>query len=1013
MKKTRRLFILVLALCLLVQMLPVGAFEIETPETAADVAQTVENTALKEETADTVEMYNSTYGQLVFYSGFNTDDPLVNEVEALSPIKKLKIASYSYRELITADERKGFSSKAGGFGQGSSDHSGILISSENGVWKYDGTDAIATGTVYIITDYYMDMETLEGQGYSLLRVNGGSDKYGVFGNTNPTAEVKKWQTSIANGISNTTGINNVSLGWARQNADTSVLEKVYFDDVKVYIKPDNALWLASDANGNNRTLKPASDETYTFPDTFMDVNVKIWTDGTNTYKAGVSYDAKDLIGNTFFPIAYTEMPETYDATYGQLLFYTGFNNETSKILTNEFEDSPVKDLAVTIKNGSVKVIGDNVVSRVTSHKGFAKIDVGKADGTEWTYSNGVAIEGNLTWFTDYSFENDQTNVHNGSSGGLARVNDSDIPLGWSFMEKNVAGIWATSSIVPQEVTQVKSVALWYVYIENNYIYYDNFKVYIQPTNAFWLTSDETGANRTFTVISGETYTLPSSFNNETVIAWTDGTTVWTAGKAVAKADVAAKTVYPVKVAEVPAEYDETYGQLVWFDNFSGNTGFTNLADITLIKNASDTVKVVNGYSAFQPVNGDSNVKYYEFERNRDTWTYTVDGKTMSGKVSVLASIYNNSGTYPGYGVQTVATPAGTWSNDTDDPLTHVKRRTPNTFVTPTWKHYVDYSLAEGKIMKPVLDENNQPVLDNNGNPKQTEISLTPLSPNDYQTIRTTPLALDEFISTDTGETIDLSRFGVAIADINSREYYARSLAVYIQPDNALWLVDANNENRAYEIASGNAYTFPKTFNGSAVGAWINGSTSYKAGETVTDLTKIAGKTWRAVPLDLNLADTLSVRTAGENSGIRFRATVNAATYHSEGLSQIGFMATRDKRYKDKFDGKDESFTLANANSKESANCAVVTIDKANFDRYIGVEPGSDPYFQAVVKNVPIKKAALEEKLHIRAFVVCGGITYYSNVKAMSVYEAVQELIKKNPDYANDEYIAKILAACNE
>ena len=380
----------------------------------------------------------------------------------------------------------------------------------------------------------------------------------------------------------------------------------------------------------------------------------------------------------------------------------------------------------------------------------------------------------------------------------------------------------------------------------------------------------------------------------------------------------------------------------------------------------------------------ANVKFYEFERKGNAWKYT-DGATMSGKVSVLASIYNASGACPGYGVQTAATPVVMNNNVTNKHLGDV--------VTPTWDHYVIYSLAEGKKQ------------DNQGK----EITLAPLSPNDYQTIRTTPIALDSFVTKDTKQTVELSRFGLSIADTASREYYARSLAVYIQPDNALWLVDANNENRAYEIASSdNTYTFPKTFNGAAVGAWING-------ETVTDLTKIAGKTWRAVPLDLNLADTLSVRTAGDNSGIRFRATVNAATYHSEGLSQIGFMATRDKRYKDKFDGKDESFTLANANSKESANCAVVTIDKAEFGRYIGTDPmieSGKPHFQAVVTNVPIKKAALEEKLHIRAFVVYGGITYYSNVKA-SVYEAVQELIRNNPDYENDTYIKGIIDECNK
>ena len=976
MKKTRRLFILVLALCLLVQMLPVGAFEIETPETAADVAQTDENTALKEETAETVEMYDSTYGQLVFYSGFNTEDPLANEIENVSPIKGLAILEANCASRETIGERTAF--KTSGKFQSATGYFGMQVHSSK-KWTYDGTNTVVSGTVYMISDFYFDNEALSN-GYSFFRVNGYNDSYNVFGNTTPQATMKKWEKFVGKGCVISSGTDWVGLAWRDDGKPATT--NLYFDNVKVYVKPDNAFWLASDANGNNRTLTPASDETYAFPDTFMGANVKIWTDGTNTYKAGVPYAAKDLIGKTYFPIAYTEMPETYDATYGQLLFYTGFNNETSKILTNEFENSPVKDLAVTIKNGSVKVIGDNVVSRVTSIGGFAKIDVGKADGTEWTYSNGVAIEGNLTWFTDYSFENDQTNVNNGSSGGLARVNDSDIPLGWSFMEKNVAGIWATSKIVPWKVTQVKSVALWYVYIGNNYIYYDNFKVYIQPTNAFWLTSDETGANRTFTVISGDTYELPSSFNNKTVIAWTDGTTVWTAGKPIAKADIAAKTIYPVKVAEVPAEYDETYGQLVWFDNFSGNTGFTNLADITFIRNASDEAKLVNGYYAVQPIAGDAGVKFFELERNGDAWKYT-DGATMSGKVSVLASIYNDSNALPNYGIQTAAKPA-TWNAD-------ITGRTVGASVTPAWGHYIQYNLAEG---------NNSTLAPKSG----------------YQTIRTTPTFLNEYVTKDTKQTVELSRFGLSIADTASREYYARSLAVYIQPDNALWLVDANNENRTYEITSDNTYTFPKTFKGAAVGAWINGATSYKAGETVTDLTKIAGKTWRAVPLDLNLADTLSVRTAGDNSGIRFRATVNAATYHSEGLSQIGFMATRDKRYKDKFDGKDESFTLANANSKESANCAVVTIDKAEFGRYIGTDPmieSGKPHFQAVVTNVPIKKAALEEKLHIRAFVVCGGITYYSNVKAMSVYEAVQELIRNNPDYENDTYIKGIIDECNK
>ena len=71
-------------------------------------------------------------------------------------------------------------------------------------------------------------------------------------------------------------------------------------------------------HGRNRTLTPASGETYIFPNSFNNTNVKIWTDGTNMYEAGVSYTAADLAGKTYFPIAYEEMPEAYDTTYGQL-----------------------------------------------------------------------------------------------------------------------------------------------------------------------------------------------------------------------------------------------------------------------------------------------------------------------------------------------------------------------------------------------------------------------------------------------------------------------------------------------------------------------------------------------------------------------------------------------------------------------------------------------------------------------------------------------------------------------
>lgn len=138
-------------------MLPVGAFEIETPETAADVAQTAENTALKEETAETVEMYDSTYGQLVFYSGFNTDNPQTNEIEEKSPIKGLTIYNRICDGITEIGGQKALKIKTGL--DGNRDFYELEVGSTN-KWAYDTTDVIASGTVYVVSDFYFDNDAL-------------------------------------------------------------------------------------------------------------------------------------------------------------------------------------------------------------------------------------------------------------------------------------------------------------------------------------------------------------------------------------------------------------------------------------------------------------------------------------------------------------------------------------------------------------------------------------------------------------------------------------------------------------------------------------------------------------------------------------------------------------------------------------------------------------------------------------------------------------------------------------
>lgn len=738
------------------------------------------------------------------------------------------------------------------------------------------------------------------------------------------------------------------------------------DDFEIWSYPENSFILRPTSGSTDGEMITCTEETYAFSTTYNGSNVKIWTDGTNTYKAGVSYTAADLAGKTYFPIAYEEMPEAYDATYGQLLFYTGFNNETSKILTNEFEaNSPVKNLVIT---GSAKVVGNNVVSSVSKDSAnFAKAIVKKTDSSVWTYSDGTNVEGKLTWFADYAFENDQTGGH-----GYGMLNESTPD--WSKMNKNNAGVWATSAVSQSDVggtnTQVKSVDLRYAYINDNHIYYDNFKVYIQPTNALWLTSDSTGADRTFAVISGDNYKFPTEFNGETVTAWTDGTTLWTAGSEIAKATVAAKTIYPVRVAAAPAEYDENYGQLVWFDNFSGDTGFTNIADINLASYIATTATAKAGYSTLPAQQKEFNHHWYEIERNGDAWKYT-DNNNLSGDIIIYAEIYNALDKE--VSLNTVVKV----KDDTDEDCQRKGKNYKN--MEKLWGHWGIYDTPWG-VKSP-----------SNGK----------LQSQDWTTVYTWPVTIGE----------NDERFGINLYNTTANSFYARSLAVYVKPDNALWLIDSNGDNRAYEIASDETYTFPTNFNGADVLTWKNGTTTYAAGETVS-IADIAGKTWQVgETVGLAFDDSVSVRVSG-TPGIRFKTNLNLAAYTN--ADKIGFLATRNKHFVGQFGGLDENLVLTNDATKNKSYCTLVTITgQEDIKNYIvDAGNGETASFNAVVINVPERKATLTETLHLRSYVTCGGVTYYSAVRKESIYEAAKK-ISESSGYQDNDYIKNILSICEE
>ena len=404
-----------------------------------------------------------------------------------------------------------------------------------------------------------------------------------------------------------------------------------------------------------------------------------------------------------------------------------------------------------------------------------------------------------------------------------------------------------------------------------------------------------------------------------------------------------------KSAARPAEYDKTYGQLVYFENFASDNDFENLTNIKIASTMPDS-STYAGYYAVGNANVEDRVTTYGFELGYadgdDSFRFLDEKRSLlSGKVTFYAEIYSQDSDKAYWSVVSKRTSnAGNWSG---------------------W--------GGGVIT-----------------PWQTKTAKA----NTYTKLYFDSLAL---LSTDT-------RFGT-FNNNNQSGAYARAIAVYIQPSNALWLVDSEGENRTYSVASGETYTFPTTFNGAKVYTWTlaDGSDYYKAGETV-NIADVAGKTWQvSQTVDIDFDDSVSVRTSGV-TGIRFKTKIDLASRVN--ADEIGFLATRDTLFNAQFEGKDENFVLDNEAAQNGKSCVIVRIAKDDIQKYIIEEDGTAA-FNALVVGVPMQKETLTEMLHLRSYVTIGNATYYSAVRKESIYSVA----KKLTGYEDNEYIQQIIDTC--
>lgn len=659
-------------------------------------------------------------------------------------------------------------------------------------------------------------------------------------------------------------------------------------------------------------------------------------------------------------------PATYDKTYGQLVYFENFAPN------NDFENLTNITIAPTMPApsscaGYYAVGSGDVGDRVRTY-GF---EVGYADGDDsfrLLDESRSLLSGKVTFYAEIYSKDSDKNYWSVVSKRTSNAGN------WSGWGGGVITPWQTKTAKANTYTKLYFDSLALLSTDTRFgafnlsdqsgAYARAIGVYLQPDNAFWLTSDESGADRTFTVILGETYTFPAEFNGKAVSKWAVGANLYAAGETVEKSAIAAKTAYPF---EYPETYDETYGQLVFYSGFHlSDAPFVNeieelspIKGLTVMQNTYNGISVVGGRTAFSAKGGAFGNGGYAgigiTSSDGQLWKYE-DGTVVTGRVVAFTDYY--------YDI------AESEDFNKKDSL----------FVRYTPSDDSIYALSEAKKSE----------------------WLTTRTPESYMAAGDGG-AYERF-----NRKTGLSSFTIGRSG-NADKLHFDNIKVYVKPDNALWLVDAEGGNRTFEVVSAETYTFPAAFNGVNVRTWKNGDTTYKAGEAVA-LADVAGKTWTVgATTDVAFADAVSVRTSG-TPGIRFKATLDLATRADENFAEVGFMATRDKHYTNAFDASADSFILANANAENAKLCTVVRKSGSDLNRYL-TEGNGELNFNALVVGVPENAAYLTENLHLRAFIVCGGVTYYSAVKTDSVYGAVKRVSAADPNYENDPYIRRIIELC--
>ena len=143
------------------------------------------------------------------------------------------------------------------------------------------------------------------------------------------------------------------------------------------------------------------------------------------------------------------------------------------------------------------------------------------------------------------------------------------------------------------------------------------------------------------------------------------------------------------------------------------------------------------------------------------------------------------------------------------------------------------------------------------------------------------------------------------------------------------------------------------------------------------------------------------------AGLRMRASLAQRVFAMEDDVEVGVMVTLDKNITGDFtyeSGEAENYPILTGIGYSRVN-GQEKVNKLTPD----AEDGETASLTAVITGIPDTVAGYTSAFALRSYVTVGNNRYYGDTKTLSVAEAAARL-KKNPDYADNDYVNHILDA---